>query len=356
MTQIYHNGMDRKAVAANNINTENNFKTNNTIADAIKAMLIAKHDGAKDYGSGENGMDFNFSYGDYRIFVVRSYGVWHFNIYKNWRSAGAYDAKLTEQWGGYRMGSRRWSNSLIMDMSVAMAQIIANYESKETPIENSVENTAETNNTLGSDDTLDFERKNIRFENGFAVLVGRHNNIVDSTYDWDYRKNRDYYYEIWRDLLEQTEMSDIVTSYQTEFDGYMEELKEIAPSFYAINTKIDAFAARMIVEKMAQIGKDLLKALGEYTQCEMVEDDGYWLDTDALERWGRAAHYITEMEDIVETLDDMIAESALDFGVDTEDLEFINDGGCYCFDGYPTYLWDDMREFAATYYHYAYCA
>ena len=322
MTKSNTTGMDRKAVAANN--NINNYK-----------FYVA---GMADFADFAEAIDFIKE----NNWAMRVRGYDNIRVGLNRNMDGEYTASmvvLSEDCAtavvrkDIALGKRMTQNKVeriaieVLDlidkvekMNTENSDTTLGETSMETPMEKTADNTAEMNSTLGLEETLDSDAE-------------------------------------WEKTLENSErMNNIVISYQTEFDGYMEDLKKVAPSFYAINTKIDAFAAKMIVGKMAQIGKDLLRALGEYSGCEMTEDDGYWLDTTELCRWGSIDYYVDDMEGLAETLDYVIAESALDFGVDAEDLEFINDGGCYCFDGYPTYLWDDMREFAATYYHYAYCA
>ena len=269
------------AEISNNINNNNN-------AETLKGLIIAGHDGAKDYGSGENGMNFNFAWGDYKIFVVRSYGVWKMRIYKNWLGVGRFDANLTPNWGGYSFGQRRWSKSLVVDMADAIETITADYE--------------------------------------------------------------------WEHLMTDGErMSDIVASYQTEFDGYMDELMMVAEKYDDIETAFDAYAAKKIIEKMAKVSMDCYDALGEYNGCSMGWDDGWHIDTSELGRW-----YIRnydelddrDMENLIDTLDSVMLDMPL--GLDDEQIEWISTDGCGL--GLtPIYLDDDARWFVKTWVEYGPC-
>ena len=294
------------ATSANNNNQNNNIET-------IKGMIISGHDGAKDFGSGEYGLTFGFNWGEYNIFVSRTYGMWLVSLYKNykseWTSEGrkiSYDAQILDRRLGDYARGKRWSMSLAENMAKFILDTIADYESEQ------------------------------------------------SQSDWD-------------EFVQQTEaMQDIVASYQSEFDGYMEDLEKVAESYDHIETKIDAFAAKMIVKKMAQLGRDLLKALGEYSGCEMVEDDGYWLDTTDFDIWTDCSveiydfAHIEEFEGLAETLDLVIAESDMPLFSD-EDMEYIdfeNQDNLDWLMGHnlPTYLIYEVGQFASTYFHYNYCA
>jgi hypothetical protein len=97
-------------------------------------------------------------------------------------------------------------------------------------------------------------------------------------------------------------MDEIVAKYQSEFDGYVADLKKIAPNYDAITYGIDYLRVGAILWKMANLGEDLLYALGDYTNCEMGEDDGYWFDTEDFEKWacGYCGRYISDIEDFAE--------------------------------------------------------
>jgi hypothetical protein len=107
----------------------------------------------------------------------------------------------------------------------------------------------------------------------------------------------------WEKLMEDSEkLGDIVAEHQVVFDGLVADLKKIAPNYDALTYGIDYLRAGAIIRKMADLGEDLLTALGDYTNCEMVEDDGYWFDTEDFEKWacGYCGKYISDIEDFAE--------------------------------------------------------
>lgn len=301
MNKINNNGMSHEVVAANN---SNNNQNNNI--ETLMGMIIAGHDGAKDYGYAEYGRDWFVNYGDYTIYINRCYGLWGFSIYKNYKSSWSedgmkvtYDDKLTSH-TIYIKG--KWSKTLVVNMAKFILDTIADYEQ---------------------------EQEEIRMEE-----------------EWE-------------------KMDDCVAEFQPIFEDYVQDLRYVADNYGKLSTKCDCFAAKEIVKKIKDLGETLLRALGNITECSMVEEDGHWLDTSRLEEWycdecGRLFYddfmHLSDIEDLIDALDYMITESDMPLGLDEEDLEYINEGGCYCFDGYPMYLWQDLREFVATYYHYAYCA
>lgn len=107
----------------------------------------------------------------------------------------------------------------------------------------------------------------------------------------------------WEKIMTDSEkLNEIVCRYQSEFDGYVADLKKIAPNYDALTYGIDYLRVGAILWKMANLGEDLLYALGDYTNCEMGEDDGYWLDTEDFEKWacGYCGKYISDIEDFAE--------------------------------------------------------
>lgn len=300
MTQININGMSNKVAAANINNngiSANNISNNNTNtagaenSQGLMGLIVAGHDGAKDFGSGENGMDFNFAWGEYRIFVVRSYGVWKMRIYKNWRSAGNFDANLTPNWGGYSFGQRRWSKALVNDMVAAIENIID------------------------------------------AYMWGEY--VADSE-------------------QEQEQMQGIVAEYQQEFDGYMEDLKMMVDWYDDIDYAYTAYVAKEIIRKMMQVSMDCLTALGEVTGCSMVWGDGWHIDADELGRWYRGYPLMDDddMADLFDTLDSVMLDMPL--GLDDEQIEWISTDGCGL-GAIPTYLLGDVAAFAKTWVEFGPC-
>lgn len=285
------------ATSANNNNQNNNIET-------LKGMIIAGHDGAKDFGSGEYGLTFGFKWGEYNIFVSRSYGMWLVSLYKNykseWTSEGrkiSYDAQILDRRLGNYARGKRWSMSLAENMAEFILDTIADYEQEQ-----------ELNNTTDR--------------------------------------------------------------YQSELDGYVEDLKGIANKATDINTAIGIAASTLIVKKLEQLNKDYIKSLEEITGWTDWADiyDHYTLDWDAFAEWLDAygtwddGEFICDFDAIKGNINSLIVKMNMPLGIDKETLDF--ELGGYedetSFLGlvadYPSYIWDGLRDFISTYYHYAYCA
>lgn len=148
----------------------------------------------------------------------------------------------------------------------------------------------------------------------------------------------------------------VVVPMQELVAGAQESVDAIVTDFGIIakKTKLDIFAKKQCLVRIKDICEQCLVDCGKISGCEMVWDDGFHPSLEGLKNL--AVENISDLENLIDTLDYDIAETDAPLGLDEEDMEFINNGGCYCFDTYPWYLWQDMREFASTYYHYAYCA
>ena len=287
------------SASASNNNINNNNSNN---AEGLKGLIIAGHDGAKDYGAGEYGLTFGFNWGEYNIFVSRTYGMWLVSLYKNykseWTSEGrkiSYDAQILDRRLGDYARGKRWSMSLAENMAKFILDAIANYEDEQQ------------------------ER------------------IADA-------------------------MSDLVAEAQDTFDNYVMDLQTIADNYGALETALDYYAAKQIAERIKDLGESLLSDLGAISGCEMCEEDGYWFDTAEFERWagGYTFDHIDEIENLIDTLDYYITDAPLGFDKDTLDFELGGYEDETSFLGlvtdYPCYLWDELRDFISTRYHYAYCA
>lgn len=266
----------------------NNINNNSNKAEGLKGLIIAGHDGAKDYGAGEYGLTFGFNWGEYNIFVSRTYGMWLVSLYKNykseWTSEGrkiSYDAQILDRRLGEYAKGKKWSKSLAENMAKFILDAIANYEQDEQ------------------------ER------------------IADA-------------------------MSDLVAEAQETFDTLVTDLESIAPTYGELKTALDYYAAKQIVEKIAELGESLLSDLGAISGCTMREEDGYWFNTAEFERWagGYTFDHIDETEDLISTLDCYMTEVPL--GLDDEqEIDELTD--------YPHYLWQDMKCFALTWMNYGPC-
>jgi len=126
-----------------------------------------------------------------------------------------------------------------------------------------------------------------------------------------------------------------VLRYQSEFDGYMDDLKMVAENYADVTDRWTAMLASDIIGRMAQLGSDLLESLGDITGCDMVEDDGFWLDTTDLCRWhgGTDDFYVDDMQELVDTLVYMsTADSGLPLGLEQDSIDWIiaGEGNAYC--------------------------
>lgn len=296
MTQNFNNGMSNKVAAAN---IENNNNNNNNNYKFYR--ISGGHDFADLAGAVEEMKDVNNAIGvrgheGIRIFVRRDEGMWTLTMF-NLVAMGK--ASHEEK---YNLGQRMTANMVkrIENLVLAFIDTIANYEQEQSD---------------------------------------------------------------WADFLDMCDRKyEIVSAYQTEIDGYVQDILAIAEKKEDIENKVDAFAIKQIVSKIAQTETDCYDAIMD-AECDCF---GTEIDLAALWNWynNYGQHYTDnnfsredlDLEDLIDALDYMITESDKALGLDEEDLEYINDGGCYCFDGYPMYLWQDLREFSATYYHYAYCA
>ena len=292
------------ATSANNNNQNNNIET-------LKGMITAGHDGAKDFGSGEYGLTFGFNWGEYNIFVSRTYGMWLVSLYKNykseWTSEGrkiSYDAQILDRRLGNYARGKRWSMSLAENMAEFILDTIADYESQS---------------------------------------------------DWDE----------FVDMCDRKD--DIVSSYQTEIDGYVQDIIAIADKMENIENKVDAFAIKQIVYKIMHTEQDCYDTvMGEACSCFGTE-----IDLMALWNWynNYGQHYTDnnfsredlDLGELIDTLEYMTTiEYDMPFATE-EDKEYIDEDDPDNIDwlmghNLPYYVAYEVGQYASTYYHYAYCA
>lgn len=161
---------------------------------------------------------------------------------------------------------------------------------------------------------------------------------------------------------EQDVMGEILAAAQDTFDNYVMDLQSIADNYGALETALDYYAAKQIAERIKDLGESLLSDLGDACGCTMCEEDGYWFDTAEFERWagGYTFDHIDEIDSLIDTLDYYITDAPLGLDKDTLDFELGGYEDETSFLGlvtdYPCYLWDELRDFISTRYHYAYCA
>lgn len=208
----------------------------------------------------------------------------------------------------------------------------------------SVGGTAESYFNLVMDKILDMLIENIS-------AVAKYNKTAESVID-AYEDNMN------SEISEK--MSEKVADYQRELDGYVVDILAVAEDFGSLKTKIDAFTAKKVLEKIMALSEDCLTACGDISGCVMVWDDGYHIDLSAIGRWWRGESYMDMdmLKDLIDALGCMLSADC-DMPLAEEDImeELEEDGELVWLRGYmPIYLYDEIRDFASTYYHYAYCA
>ena len=202
-------------------------------------------------------------------------------------------------------------------------------------------------------------------------------NFISEVEDYEHEQSD------WADFLDMCDRkADIVSAYQTEIDGYVQDIIAIEDKMENIYSKMEAFAIKQIVKKIAQTEKDCYDAIMD-AECDCF---GTEIDLAALWNWynNYGQHYTDnnfsredlDLEDLIDALDYIITESDKPLGCDNpfedddweEVLEECYDGDVehffqifeeefgYSLYDYPMYLWDSLTEFARTYVHYAYCA
>lgn len=172
----------------------------------------------------------------------------------------------------------------------------------------------------------------------------------------------------WADFLDMCDRKEeIVSSYQTEIDGYVNDIIAIADKMENIENKVDAFAIKQIVYKIMHTEQDCYDAImGAACDCFGTEIDlmGLWL---WYNNYGQ--HYTDnnfsredlDLEDLIDTLECMTSiEYDMPFATE-EDKEYIDEEDPDNIDwlmghNLPYYVAYEVGQYASSYYHYAYCA
>ena len=159
---------------------------------------------------------------------------------------------------------------------------------------------------------------------------------------------------------EQTVMSDIVDDAQTDVDNYMEDLEWY--DYNDFEDKMEVYTAMVILKKIKQVSDDCLRAVGEINGCDMVWEDGYHVDLSEVGKWSCGVtcdnFTIYDLEDLIS---DLAYMTSMDYDMplaDEDTLKEVENCGeiiwwSICF---PSYVQEEVNNYVATYYHYAYCA
>lgn len=151
--------------------------------------------------------------------------------------------------------------------------------------------------------------------------------------------------------IERELMQECVDRYQTECDGYVEDLKMVAEKYDDIESRFDALICAEILKKIAKLSDDCLMAVGDICGCEMVWDDMYHIDLTEIGKWYGGTPYTdidsTDLENIINTLDYMSStESDLPLGLDKDSIDWIVMGEGAAFLGMqPTYTGETAYNF-----------
>lgn len=159
---------------------------------------------------------------------------------------------------------------------------------------------------------------------------------------------------------EQTVMSEIVDDAQTDVENYMEDLEW--HDYNDFDDKMHVYAAMTILKKIKQVSDDCLERVGDACGCSMVWDDGYHVDLSEVGKWYGGMSYSDmddrDLDDLISTLEYM---TSMDYDMplaDEDTLKEVENCGEIIWWGicFPSYVQEEVNNYVATYYHYAYCA
>lgn len=159
---------------------------------------------------------------------------------------------------------------------------------------------------------------------------------------------------------EQTVMSDIVDDAQTDVDNYMEDLEW--HDYNDFDDKMHVYAAMTILKKIKEVSDDCLERVGDACGCSMVWEDGYHVDLSEVGKWSCGVtcddFTIYDLEDLIS---DLAYMTSMDYYMplaDEDTLKEVENCGEIIWWGicFPSYVQEEVNNYVATYYHYAYCA
>ena len=159
---------------------------------------------------------------------------------------------------------------------------------------------------------------------------------------------------------EQTVMSDIVDDAQTDVENYVSDLQW--HDYNDFEDKMHVYAAMTILKKIKEVSDDCLERVGDACGCSMVWDDGYHVDLSEVGKWYGGSSYSdmddSDLDDLISTLEYM---TSMDYDMplaDEDALTEVENCGEIIWWGicFPSYVQEEVNNYVATYYHYAYCA
>lgn len=171
-----------------------------------------------------------------------------------------------------------------------------------------------------------------------------------SKYDTESAKLRDRIDETAEDI-ERDLMQECVDRYQTEFNGYFEDLYRVAEKYDDIESRFDALICAEILKKIEKLSDDCLVAVGDICGCEMVWDDMYHIDLTEIAVWKYGVGYCDfdcdDLRELIYALDFMSSsESNLPLGLEQESIDWIVAGeGAACVGMQPTYTGETAYNF-----------
>ena len=162
-------------------------------------------------------------------------------------------------------------------------------------------------------------------------------------------------------IAEQEErVQDTIAEYQQEVNGYVSDLEW--HDYNDFDDKMHVYAAMTILKKIKQVSDDCLRAVGEINGCDMVWEDGYHVDLSEVGKWSCGVtcdnFTIYDLEDLIS---DLAYMTSMDYDLplaDEDTLREVENCGEIIWWGicFPSYVQEEVNNYVATYYHYAYCA
>lgn len=171
-----------------------------------------------------------------------------------------------------------------------------------------------------------------------------------SEYNTESAKLRDRIDETAEDMVSDL-MQECVDRYQTECDGYIEDLYWVMTEYDDIKDRFEALICAEILRKIEKLSDDCLVAVGDICGCEMVWGDGYHIDLTEIAVWKYGVGYCDfdcdDLRELIYALDFMSSsESDLPLGLEQDSIDWIVAGeGAACVGMQPTYTGETAYNF-----------